>query len=181
MNVIHRFVIIIEPTSSVCISFEHNTFSVLRELHRNASHLGEIAAHIARYRGIGVPAATDARDMSGKGTHALQVGHVAHAAENGPQITGDRSLTSQDGEGIGFQYSAFAVDIVTAVDDMFGRYNIRVQQRLGGLLHHDGGVVAQIGDTAGQSIELLMKDSPHDQPEYVADLAILCRPEVNVS
>ena len=100
-------------------------------------------------------------DVQREVAHALDVACGVQSGHHDAQVGGYRCLQYEQGERLLFGGGAEVVDAGVVGDDLLGQPQVGTQQRASGVVEGFGYQVAHVGETVGESVELLLVGVAH--------------------
>ena len=167
VQVIHRVVFFLDTGGALRVPGEQHLLCGVAQFDCQAAHFGEVAVDLLGQRVLRVAPAGNLGDVQCQRAHAVDVGDDLDGADDGPQVTGDGRLQSQQDERLLFGMRAHRGDLFVVGDDLLGQHQIGLQQGLGRALHGNAGQSAHLAQAVGEAIKLLVVRGTHAlQPTF---------------
>ena len=110
---------------------------------------------------VGMATSGGLGDVQREVTHALDVACGVQSGHHDAQVGGYGCLQYEQGERLLFGGGAEVVDAGVVGDDLLGQSQVGTQQRASGVVEGVGHQVAHVGETVGESVELLLVGVAH--------------------
>ena len=102
-------------------------------------------------------------DVQREITHALDVACGVQSGHHDAQVGGHGCLLYEQGERLLFAAAAEVIDAGVVGDDLLGQPQVCAEQRTSGVVKGFGYQVAHVGETVGESVELLLVGVAHGE------------------
>ena len=102
-------------------------------------------------------------DVQREITHALDVACGVQSGHHDAQVGGHGCLLYEQGERLLFGGGAEVIDAGVVGDDLLGQPQVCTEQRTSGVVKGFGHQVAHVGETVGESVELLLVGVAHGE------------------